>query len=268
MKGHDRIGGLDRVGRGNGEPVARPEPGPSLLSREPKLVWALIASLFIGNTMLLLLNLPLAPAWAKLLQIPRPYLYAGILFFASMGAYAVNGSPFDLYLLLVLGLLGFVMRRFGLPVLPMIVGVILGPMAEKHLRRSLQVSGGEISGLLGGPVTWVAYALVVLNFLSLILGAENQGGAAGHLGGAAAGWYFIRHPHHLHGFFDILGRADPTSHHYRAAGWRRRLASRGRNDGEAEVDRILDRVRASGTHSLTPRERQTLMEATERHRGR
>jgi putative tricarboxylic transport membrane protein len=146
------------------------EPGPSLLSREPKLVWALIASLFIGNTMLLLLNLPLAPAWAKLLQIPRPYLYAGILFFASMGAYAVNGSPFDLYLLLVLGLLGFVMRRFGLPVLPMIVGVILGPMAEKHLRRSLQVSGGEISGLLGGPVTWVAYALVVLVLVWPLLG--------------------------------------------------------------------------------------------------
>jgi putative tricarboxylic transport membrane protein len=151
------------------------EPGPSLLSREPRLVWALVASLFIGNTMLLLLNLPLAPAWAKLLQIPRPYLYAGILFFASMGAYAVNGSPFDLYLLLVLGVLGFVMRRFGLPVLPMIVGVILGPLAEKHLRRSLQVSGGDVSGLLGGPVTWVAYALVVLILVwPLVAGAVRR----------------------------------------------------------------------------------------------
>lgn len=138
------------------------EPGPSLLAKEPRLVWALVASLFIGNTMLLLLNLPLAPAWAKLLQIPRPYLYAGILFFASMGAYAVNAQPFDLYLLLGLGLIGFVMRRFGLPVLPMIVGVILGPMAEKHLRRSLQVSGGEWSGLIGGPVSWVAYAIIVI----------------------------------------------------------------------------------------------------------
>ncbi|NNM47975.1 tripartite tricarboxylate transporter permease [Knoellia koreensis] len=138
------------------------EPGPTLLAREPKLVWALIASLFIGNTMLLLLNLPLAPAWAKLLQIPRPYLYAGILFFASMGAYAVQGQPFDLYLLLLLGLLGFAMRRFGLPVLPMIVGVILGPLAELHFRRSLQLSGGEWSGLLGGPVAWVGYGIVVL----------------------------------------------------------------------------------------------------------
>ena len=72
------------------------QPGPLLLQREGELVWALIASLFIGNTLLLILNLPLAPLWAKLLRIPRPYLYAGILFFASMGAYAVNGSSFDL----------------------------------------------------------------------------------------------------------------------------------------------------------------------------
>ncbi len=137
-------------------------PGPLLLQSQPVLVWTLIASLFIGNAMLLLLNLPLAPAWAKLLQIPRPYLYAGILFFASMGAYAVNGQPFDLYLLLGLGALGFCMRRFGFPVLPLIVGVILGPLAEQQARRSLQISGGDLSGLVGGPVAWVAYLVIVV----------------------------------------------------------------------------------------------------------
>ncbi|MGH3099803.1 MAG: tripartite tricarboxylate transporter permease, partial [Thermoleophilia bacterium] len=125
------------------------QPGPLLLQREGALVWGLIASLFIGNTLLLLLNLPLAPIWAKLLRIPRPYLYAGILFFASMGAYAVNGSPFDLILLLALGLLGFVMRRFGLPVLPLIVAVILGPRVELQGRRALQLSSGEWRGLFG-----------------------------------------------------------------------------------------------------------------------
>ena len=83
-------------------------------------MWALIASLFIGNMLLLVINLPLAPLWAKLLRIPRPYLYAGILFFATLGAYAVNLQAFDLGILLVLGLLGFAMRRFGLPVLPLI----------------------------------------------------------------------------------------------------------------------------------------------------
>ena len=141
------------------------EPGPLLLTKEPDLVWMLIASLFIGNFFLLVLNLPLAPTWAKLLRIPRPYLYAGILFFASMGAYAVQGQPFDLFLLLALGLLGFAMRRFGLPVLPLIVGAILGPLFERHLRRSLQTTGGEVSGLLGGPVTWVCYGIVIVVLL-------------------------------------------------------------------------------------------------------
>lgn len=136
------------------------EPGPFLIEKQPVLVWTLVASLFVGNTMLLLLNLPLAPTWAKLLQIPRPYLYAGILFFATMGAYAVNAQPFDLFLLLALGLVGFALRRFGLPVLPLIIGVILGPLAEKHGRRSLQLSGGDVSGLIGGPVAWVCYAII------------------------------------------------------------------------------------------------------------
>jgi putative tricarboxylic transport membrane protein len=138
------------------------QPGPLLFQRESKLVWALIASLFIGNTLLLLLNLPLAPAWAKLLQIPRPYLYAGILFFASMGAYAVNGQPLDLLLLLVLGLLGFGMRRFGLPVLPLIIGVILGPIAERQARIALQLSNGDLSGLVGGPVSYVIYLIILV----------------------------------------------------------------------------------------------------------
>jgi putative tricarboxylic transport membrane protein len=138
------------------------QPGPLLFQRESTLVWALIASLFIGNLLLLLLNLPLAPAWAKLLQIPRPYLYAGILFFAAMGAYAVNSQPLDLVLLLVLGLIGFGMRRFGLPVLPLIIGVILGPIAERQARIALQLSGGNLSGLVGGPVSYVIYAVIVL----------------------------------------------------------------------------------------------------------
>jgi putative tricarboxylic transport membrane protein len=138
------------------------QPGPLLFDREPELVWGLIASLFIGNALLLILNLPLAPFWAKLLSIPRPYLYAGILFFASLGAFAVNAQPFDLILLLVLGMLGFAMRRFGLPVLPAIIGVILGPRAELQLRRALQISGGEWSGLFSSPLAIGIYCLIAL----------------------------------------------------------------------------------------------------------
>jgi putative tricarboxylic transport membrane protein len=82
-----------------------------------------------------------------------------------MGAYAVNAQPFDLFLLLALGLLGFAMRRFGLPVLPLIVGVILGPLAEKQARRSLQLTGGDPSGLIGGPVAWACYAVIAVVLL-------------------------------------------------------------------------------------------------------
>ncbi|WP_258804666.1 tripartite tricarboxylate transporter permease [Pseudarthrobacter sp. NS4] len=138
------------------------QPGPLLFATEGPLVWALIASLFIGNFLLLLINLPLAPMWAKILQLPRPYLYAGILFFATLGAYSVNLQAFDLMLLLVLGALGFMMRRFGLPVLPLILGVILGPRIEGQLRKSLQLSAGDPAGLLGEPIAVVIYIILAL----------------------------------------------------------------------------------------------------------
>ena len=147
------------------------QPGPTLFEKEPLLIWTLIASLFIGNFLLLVLNLPLAPLWAKLLRTPRPYLYAGILFFATLGAFAVNVQPLDLALLLIFGLLGLMMRRFGLPVLPLIIGVILGPRIERQLRQSLQLGGGDWSSLFTEPVAIVTYVL--------------HGDAAAHPAGAA-----------------------------------------------------------------------------------
>lgn len=124
------------------------QPGPTLLTKESALVWTLIASLFIGNLMLLVLNLPLVGIWVKLLKIPRPYLYAGILMFASLGSYAVNAAPLDLVILLIIGLLGFAMRRFGWPVAPAVIGLILGPVAETNLRRALAISGGDLTVLV------------------------------------------------------------------------------------------------------------------------
>lgn len=138
------------------------QPGPLLFEREPELVWGLIASLFVGMVLLLALNLPLAPLWAKLLKIPRPYLYAGILFFAAVGAYAVGGEAVDLVILLVIGLIGFGMRRYGLPVLPAIIAVILGPAAEQQLRRALQISDGSVTGLVNTPFSVSVYAIVLL----------------------------------------------------------------------------------------------------------
>jgi putative tricarboxylic transport membrane protein len=146
------------------------QPGPLLFERESELVWALIASLFIGLTLLLALNLPLAPLWAKLLRIPRAYLYAGILFFASVGAYAVSGDVIDLIMLLVIGLIGFMMRRFGLPVLPAVIGVILGPSAERQLRLALQLSDGELNGLVNTTMSVVVYAVIVVILLWPLVG--------------------------------------------------------------------------------------------------
>ncbi|MCG5214413.1 tripartite tricarboxylate transporter permease [Streptosporangium soli] len=141
------------------------QPGPQLFDHNPALVWGMIASLFIGNAMLLVLNLPLAPAWARVLHIPRPYLYAGIVLFAALGVYALNGSRVDLVILYLLGLLGYAMRRFGLPVAPAVIGMILGPMAEIQLRRALAIGAGDVTVLVRSPI---AVAFLTLAALALL----------------------------------------------------------------------------------------------------
>jgi putative tricarboxylic transport membrane protein len=138
------------------------QPGPLLFERESALVWALIASLYIGNVLLLVLNLPLAGLWVRLLKIPRPYLYAGIIVFASLGTYAVNGTVVDLVFLLVIGLLGLLLRRFGVPVAPAVIGLILGPLAEQQLRRALAISQGDVTALVSSPIAVVLLSVAVL----------------------------------------------------------------------------------------------------------
>jgi putative tricarboxylic transport membrane protein len=153
------------------------QPGPGLFDNEPELVWTLLASLFLANLLLLVLNLPMAPLWAKLLRTPRPYLYAGILFFASLGAYSVNFQWFDLLLLLLFGLLGLAMRRFGIPVLPLIIGVILGPSLEYQLSQALAISGGDISTLWSEPVAVLVYAVIAVGLLVVGVGAALRRGS-------------------------------------------------------------------------------------------
>ena len=120
------------------------QPGPLLFESNPELVWGMIASLYIGNVLLLVLNLPLAPVWVKLLAIPRPWLYGGILVFATLGAYTLNGNVVDLVILWIIGLLGFGMRVLDVPVAPCVVGLILGPLAEQQFRRALAISQGDL----------------------------------------------------------------------------------------------------------------------------
>src|SRR5574343_618446 len=127
--------------------------GPQLFQTSSTLVWALIASLYIGNVMLLVLNLPLVGLWVKLLKIPKPQLYAGILIFATVGVYGMRQSAFDLFLMLGLGLVGVVMRRYDFPTAPVVVGMILGPLAEAQGRNALSIGSGSWSVFIERPLS-------------------------------------------------------------------------------------------------------------------
>ncbi|KLK90872.1 tripartite tricarboxylate transporter TctA [Microvirga vignae] len=156
------------------------QPGPLLFDSNPTLVWGLIASLYIGNVLLLVLNLPMAGVWVKLLEIPRPWLYAGILIFATMGAYTLNNNLVDLVILWVIGLLGFGMRVLNVPVAPCVVGLILGPLAEQQFRRALTISQGDLSVFVTHPIALsllVIAALLVL--IPVILRSRRAGDPEG-----------------------------------------------------------------------------------------
>lgn len=140
-------------------------PGPLLFAEKPDLVWGLIASLFIANLMLVVLNLPLIGLWVRLLSIPQPALYGGIVVFAAMGTIAANPSVMEVTMLIAFGALGFLMRRYDYPIAPMVVGLILGPMAEAQLRRALQISLGDPMILLEN---WSSATLLAISAIALV----------------------------------------------------------------------------------------------------
>ncbi|KAB0587375.1 tripartite tricarboxylate transporter permease [Comamonas kerstersii] len=137
-------------------------PGPQLFDSAQVLVWALIASLYIGNVMLLVLNLPMVGMWVKLLRVPKPQLYAGILIFATVGAYGMRQSTFDLFLLFGMGLLGVLMRRFDFPTAPVVVGMILGPLAEAQMRNAVAIGEGSFSIFVQRPMSLTLVIIVLL----------------------------------------------------------------------------------------------------------
>lgn len=141
-------------------------PGPQLFTTSATLVWALIASLYIGNVMLLVLNLPMVGLWVKLLKIPKPQLYAGILIFATVGAYGMRQSAFDLFLLYGIGLLGVLMRRFDFPTAPVVIGMILGPLAEAQMRNAVAIGEGSWTIFVTRPMS-LTLVVVVLAVLAM-----------------------------------------------------------------------------------------------------
>jgi putative tricarboxylic transport membrane protein len=154
------------------------QPGPLLFENSPELVWALIASLYIGNAMLLALNLPLIRLWVKILAIPRPLLYSAILVFATLGVYSLANSLVDVLIMYAIGVIGFFMRRYDFPIGPMILGVILGPLLEAHFRRALQISQGDISIFVTRPIAAVlflaALGALLLPFAPRLLGRGRR----------------------------------------------------------------------------------------------
>lgn len=140
------------------------QPGPFLFTGNAELVWGLIASLYVGNVMLLVLNLPLVGLWVRLLYIPKPQLYAGILVFAMIGIWGVSGSVFDLALMAGLGVASYTMRVYGFPIAPLLIGLILVPLAENQLRTALAAGQGNVGVLFQSPIA-VTFFVVAAAFL-------------------------------------------------------------------------------------------------------
>ncbi len=155
-------------------------PGPLLFTQQAELVWTLIASLYIANILLVVLNLPLVGLWARILKIPQPQLYAGILIFATIGTYGISNSITDLVLLYGIGIIAMFMRRFDFPTAPVVIGMILGPMAEQALRQALTISQGDWTTFATRPVS-LAILLLALAALAgpRLYGAWARRAAAG-----------------------------------------------------------------------------------------
>ena len=151
------------------------QTGPQLFASQSSLVWTLIASLYIGNVILLVLNLPLVGVWVKLLKIPPPWLYAGIIVISTAGVYGAGNSIFNVGLLFVFGLIGYAMRRFDFPAAPLIVGLILAPMAEQSMRQALTISMGHWSTFLTRPLSGSLLAIAALLLIAPPLWRKIKG---------------------------------------------------------------------------------------------
>jgi len=140
-------------------------PGPALFTQQPDLVWGLIASLFVANVILVVLNIPLVGVFTKLLSVPNWLLVPGIVAVSSVGVYAVHATTFDLVLMTVLGVAAYLLRKQGVPMAPLILGFVLGDMMEQNLRRALSISNGDARILIESPITiglWSAAAVMLL----------------------------------------------------------------------------------------------------------
>ena len=148
-------------------------PGPLMIQDNPTLFWGLVASMYVGNVMLLVLNLPLVPLFAQILRLPAYVLYPVIFGISIVGVYSVSGSLFDAWMLAAFGLLGYAMRRLDYPAAPLILGFVLGDIMERALRQSLMMSQGDLSILVSRPMSAVMLCLAVLILLTPLFRKAN-----------------------------------------------------------------------------------------------
>jgi TctA family transporter len=144
-------------------------PGPNVARDQPDLFWGLIASMWIGNLMLVILNLPLVGIWVRLLRVPYRALFPAILAFASIGVWSVNGNPFDLYAIALFGFVGWVLLKLDCEPAPLLLGFVLGPLLEEHLRRAMIISRGDPTIFINFAQRPISATLLVLSVIALVV---------------------------------------------------------------------------------------------------
>jgi TctA family transporter len=144
-------------------------PGPNVAIEQPGLFWGIICSMWIGNLMLVILNLPLVGLWVSLLRIPYSYMMPAIVTFSTIGVFTVSNSGFDVTILAVFGLIGYLLHKVGCEPAPFLMGFVLGPLLEEHLRRAMVFSGGDPTVFLTHPIsaTLLAIAAILLAMIAL-----------------------------------------------------------------------------------------------------
>jgi putative tricarboxylic transport membrane protein len=140
-------------------------PGPLLFQKNPDVVWGLIAALFIGNLMLLVLNIPLVGIFTRVLLVPTRILMPVVAMIAFVGIYGITGSTFDVMLMVGFGVLGWVLRKLNVPLVPVILGILLGNEMEVNLRRAMTISDGDWSILVGSPLAITLWCIAIIGFL-------------------------------------------------------------------------------------------------------
>ncbi|MFC1665775.1 tripartite tricarboxylate transporter permease, partial [Pseudomonadota bacterium] len=148
-------------------------PGPLVIVENPELFWGLIMSFWIGNFLLLILNIPMIGVWVRILTVPYQILFPAILFFICIGVYSVNNDFFDIILVLIFGIAGYVMKVLDFPIAPLLLGFILGPLMEENLRRAMLLSRGDLSVFVTRPIS-LAFLAVSLAFLAYATWASYQ----------------------------------------------------------------------------------------------